>query len=167
MGERGAGDSRPRTADVHRSSGSVLADSLVRLSPTRLISNPVMLIVEITFFIVAAMAVYPQGFASVASLSERLFYVEIAIILLITVWFSTLSDSLAEQQAKNTASSLRKLESEVPSKKIVRDGWSKTMIAGVRPRTSGRATSSCSRRATSSLWTPRCWRGSRWSTSHS
>ena len=109
-------------------SGNVLGDSLVRLSPTRLISNPVMLIVEITFFIVAAMAAYPQGFASVASVSERLFYVEIAIILLVTVWFSTLSDSLAEQQARNTASSLRKLESEVPSKKLVRDGWSQTIL---------------------------------------
>jgi len=109
-------------------SGRVLADSLVRLSPTRLISNPVMLIVEITFFIVAAMAIYPQGFVSVASVSERLFYVEIAIILLVTVWFSTLSDSLAEQQAKNTASSLRKLETEVPSKKLVRDGWSQTVL---------------------------------------
>jgi K+-transporting ATPase ATPase B chain len=109
-------------------SGRVLADSLVRLSPTRLISNPVMLIVEMTFFIVVAMAVYPQGFASVASVSERLFYVEIAIILLVTVWFSTLSDSLAEQQAKNTASSLRKLETEVPSKKLVKDGWSQTVL---------------------------------------
>ena len=109
-------------------SGRVLADSVVRLSPTRLVSNPVMLIVEITFFIVAAMAVYPQGFVSVASVSERLFYVEIAIILLITVWFSTLSDSLAEQQAKNTASSLRKLEAEVPSKKVVRDGWTQTIM---------------------------------------
>jgi potassium-transporting ATPase ATP-binding subunit len=108
--------------------GRVLADSLVRLSPTRLISNPVMFIVEVTFFIVAAMAVYPQGFASVANVNERLFYVEIAIILLITVWFSTLSDSLAEQQAKNTASSLRKLEMEVPSKKVVREGWSQSIV---------------------------------------
>jgi potassium-transporting ATPase ATP-binding subunit len=109
-------------------SGNVLADSLVRLSPTRLISNPVMLIVEITFFIVAAMASYPQAFLPVANVSERLYYVEIAIILLITVWFSTLSDSLAEQQAKNTASSLRKLETEVPSKKVVRDRWSQSIV---------------------------------------
>jgi len=72
----------------------VLWDSLVRLSPIALFSNPVMLLVEITFFIVAVMAVYPQGFVGVASPSERLFYVEVAAILLITVWFSTLSDSL-------------------------------------------------------------------------
>ena len=109
-------------------SGKVLADSLVRLSPTRLISNPVMLIVELTFFIVAAMAAYPEGFVPVASVSERLYYVEIAIVLLITVWFSTLSDALAEQQAKNTASSLRKLEREVPSKKVVREGWSQNIV---------------------------------------
>jgi K+-transporting ATPase ATPase B chain len=87
-----------------------------------------MLIVEITFFIVAAMAVYPQAFVDVASVGERLFYVEVAVILIITVWFSTLSDALAEQQAKNTASSLRKLETQVVSKKVVTQGWSREII---------------------------------------
>jgi K+-transporting ATPase ATPase B chain len=100
-------------------SPKVLKDSIVRLSPLRLISNPVMLIVEITFFIVVAMAIDPQGFYPVASINERTFYVEIAIILLITVWFSTLSDSLAETQARMTANSLRTLETEVSSKKVV------------------------------------------------
>ncbi len=109
-------------------SSKVLLDSLVRLSPARLVSNPVMLIVEVSFFIVAAMAALPQVFLPVASASERLYYVEIAVILLITVWFSTLSDALAEQQAKNTASSLRKLESEVPSKKVVTEGWTRTVL---------------------------------------
>ena len=99
-------------------SGKTLLDSVVRLNPVRLISNPVMFIVEITFFIVAAMAAYPQAFLPVASVNERVFYVEVALILLITVWFSTLSDSLAETQAKNTASSLRKLEKEVLAKKL-------------------------------------------------
>ena len=81
-----------------------------------------MLIVELTFFIVAAMAIYPQGFYPVANASERLFYVEIAIILLITVWFITLSDSLAETQARTTANNLRTLKSEVLSKKLLIDG---------------------------------------------
>jgi K+-transporting ATPase ATPase B chain len=109
-------------------SSKVLADSLVRLSPVRLLSNPVMLIVELTFFIVAAMAASPQSFVPVASVGERIYYAEIAVILLITVWFSTLSDALAEQQAKNTARSLRKLESEVPSKKVVTEGWTRTVL---------------------------------------
>jgi K+-transporting ATPase ATPase B chain len=106
----------------------VLRDSIVRLNPVSLRSNPVMLIVELTFFMVGAMAIYPRGFAPLASLGDIAFYIEVAVILLITVWFSTLSDALAEQQAKNTASSLRKLESEVVSKKVVREEWSQKVI---------------------------------------
>src|SRR5256712_8384971 len=100
-------------------SRKVLIDSLVRLNPLRLIANPVMLIVEITFFIVAAMAIYPEGFPRLANISLQLFYVEVALILLVTVWFSTLSDALAESKAKNTANSLRRLEMEESSKKIL------------------------------------------------
>jgi len=108
--------------------GKVLADSIERLSPLSLTSNPVMLLVELTFFIVAAMAVYPQAFPAVATPGLRGFYVEIAAILLITVWFSTLSDSLAEQQAKNTAKSLRKLETEVMTKKMITKEWSREVV---------------------------------------
>ena len=109
-------------------SGKVLADSIARLNPKSLIKNPVMLIVEITFFIVAAMAIIPQAFVPVASPSLQTFYIEVAIILIITVWFSTLSDALAEQQAKTTAGSLRKLETEVPSKKIITEGWTRKIV---------------------------------------
>jgi len=100
-------------------SGKTFIDSIARLNPISLIHNPVMFIVEVTFFIVTAMAVYPQWFIPVASPNERIFYVEVAVILLITVWFSTLSDSLAETQAKNTANSLRKLETETMTRKII------------------------------------------------
>jgi K+-transporting ATPase ATPase B chain len=105
-----------------------LVDSVVRLNPASLLSNPVMFIVEITFFIVTAMAIYPQAFLPVANPNETIFYVEVAIILLVTVWFSTLSDSLAETQAKNTASSLRKLEKEVMAKKISTESQERTII---------------------------------------
>ena len=106
-----------------------LRDSIVRLSPISLLANPVMLLVEITFFIVAAMAADPYAFFPVASPGEEAFYVEVAAVLLITVWFSTLSDSLAEQQAKNTASSLRRLEAEVTCKKVTTEGWERKVVA--------------------------------------
>src|ERR1700751_4125134 len=77
-------------------STKTLLDSLVRLNPRSLLSNPVMFIVELTFFVVTAMAIYPLAFYPVASLSMRLYYVEVALILLLTVWFSTLADALAE-----------------------------------------------------------------------
>ena len=109
-------------------SRKVLVDSVIRLSPKSLVKNPVMLIVEITFFIVAAMAIIPQAFVPVASPSLQIFYVEVALILIITVWFSTLSDALAEQQAKSTAGALRKLETEVSSKKIVTEEWTRKIV---------------------------------------
>ena len=109
-------------------SRKVLVDSLTRLNPKSLLKNPVMLIVEITFFIVAAMAIAPQVFVPVASPSLQVFYIEVAVILIITVWFSTLSDALAEQQAKSTAGSLRKMETEVASKKIITEGWTRKIV---------------------------------------
>ena len=105
-----------------------LIESLVRLSPVSLLSNPVMLIVELASFVVIAMAIDPRVFVPIASPEEQTFYVEVAAILLITVWFSTLSDSLAEQQAKNTASSLRQLETDVPAKKVVTEEWERTIV---------------------------------------
>lgn len=107
----------------------VLADSIRRLSPVSLLANPVMLIVEATFFVVLGMAIYPQAFLPVANPSLRAFYVEVSAILLATVWFSTLSDALAETQAKNTANSLRKLETQVSSKKLtVESDTSRTTV---------------------------------------
>ncbi len=105
-----------------------LAESVVRLSPVSLLSNPVMLIVELSFFAVAAMAAFPYAFVPFTSPADRVFYVEVAAILIVTVWFSTLSDSLAEQQAKNTASSLKQLETEVPTKKVVTEGWERRVV---------------------------------------
>ena len=103
-------------------SSKVIADSIVRLNPVSLAANPVMLIVELSFFVISAMAIYPPIFYPLSTDSMRSFYVEVATILLVTVWFSTLSDSLAETQAKMTASSLRTLETEVVSKKISVEG---------------------------------------------
>jgi len=105
-----------------------LVNSVVRLSPVSLLANPVMLIVEITFFIVTIMAIDPRLFVPVSSPGEQTFYVEVAAILLITVWFSALSDSLAEQQAKNTASSLKRLETDVPAKKVITEEWERRTV---------------------------------------
>ncbi len=109
-------------------STKTLRDSITRLNPKALLSNPVMFIVELTFFVVVAMSIDPAAFYPVATLGLRLYYVEIALILLITVWFATLSDALAESQAKSTANSLRSLESEVQSKMIVIEAGIRTIV---------------------------------------
>jgi K+-transporting ATPase ATPase B chain len=70
----------------------------------------------------------PPVFVPLSNPRDTVFYIEVAAILLITVWFSTLSDALAEQQARNTASSLRRLESEVISKKVIREAWEEKLV---------------------------------------
>ncbi|EQD50997.1 conserved hypothetical protein, membrane, partial [mine drainage metagenome] len=84
---------RPRLYKI-----TILKDSIRRLSPMVLYRNVVMFIVEICFMIVAIMAIDPSLIPDVSSSGDRSFYLEVAIVLILTVWFSTLSDSIAEAQ---------------------------------------------------------------------
>jgi K+-transporting ATPase ATPase B chain len=93
-------------------------DSIKRLNPWLLKDNLVMFVTELTFFIVFIMAVDPTLIPKVSSASENGFYAIVALILIITVWFSTLSDSIAEAQIRNTASSLRKMKEQMTAKRL-------------------------------------------------
>jgi K+-transporting ATPase ATPase B chain len=57
---------------------------------------------------------------------NQIFYFESAIILILTVWFATFSESLSEAQARARVDSLRSLEKEVIAHKIV-NGDGKTI----------------------------------------
>ncbi|MEL9914354.1 MAG: HAD-IC family P-type ATPase [Thermoplasmatales archaeon] len=98
---------------------SILADSIKRLNPTILAGNFVMFLTEIAFFIVLIMAIFPSLIPVVSSPRDREFYIIVAVLLIITVWFSTLSDSIAEAQIRNTASSLRKIREKVKAKRLI------------------------------------------------
>ncbi|MCL4328549.1 MAG: HAD-IC family P-type ATPase [Candidatus Thermoplasmatota archaeon] len=99
----------------------IVKESLVRLSPRRLLSNPVMLAVELSFFLTLILSIFPGLIPKVTTPSEQPFYMVVAVILFVTVWFSTLSDSIAEAQIRATASSLRKIEQEVTAIKLDKD----------------------------------------------
>lgn len=106
----------------------IVFDSFLRMNPFKLLSNPVMFVVEVSFFLVAAMAIFPSVFSGVAELSERPFHIIVALILFVTVWFSTLSDSIAERQASATASSLRRLEVDTLCKKVLTEEWERKIV---------------------------------------
>ena len=97
----------------------VILDSVTRLNPTYLVKfNPVMFTVEIGFFLVLLIAFFPN--ISIEFVNQnQVFYFEIAIILILTVWFATFSESLSEAQARARVDSLRSLEKEVIAHKIV------------------------------------------------
>lgn len=100
----------------------ILEDSVSRLNPARLISNPVMFVVELSFFVVFYMAVLPSTLPGLAYPGDRIFYAEVAAILFVTVWFSTISDSSAEARSRATAEGLKKLEQDSDARRIIDEG---------------------------------------------
>lgn len=116
----------------------MLKDSVTKLSPLYLAKkSPVMFTVEVGFFLVLAIGFLPN--MSLEFVNEnRVFYIETAIILIITVWFATFSEALSESQARAKVDSLKNLEKEVLAKKLV-DGKevlvkSTSLIVGDRVR---------------------------------
>ncbi|MDE1813859.1 MAG: HAD-IC family P-type ATPase [Thaumarchaeota archaeon] len=116
----------------------MLKDSITKLSPLYLAKkSPVMFTVEVGFFLVLAIGFLPN--MSLEFVNEnRVFYIETAIILIVTVWFATFSEALSESQARAKVDSLKNLEKEVLAKKLA-DGKevlvkSTSLIVGDRVR---------------------------------
>jgi K+-transporting ATPase ATPase B chain len=102
-------------------SKKVILDSITKLDPRYLAkNNPVMFTVEMAFIVVLAIGFFPNISREFVS-QNPLLYLESAIILILTVWFATFSESLSEAQARARVDSLRSLEKEVTAHKIVND----------------------------------------------
>src|SRR5690242_16969819 len=98
---------------------TILKDSVTKLNPTYLAKkSPVMFTVEVGFFLVLGVALLPNPSSEFVN-ENSVFYFESAIVLIITVWFATYSESLSEAQARAKVASLRGLEKEVQARKLV------------------------------------------------
>ena len=96
----------------------VIHDSITKLNPILFGKyNPVMFTVEVGFFLVLFIALFPSISSEFVG-QNQIFYFESAIILIITVWFATFSESLSEAQARARVDSLRSLEKEVMAHKL-------------------------------------------------
>ena len=97
----------------------ILSDSLTKLDPRYLAkNNPVMFAVEVGFIVVLIIGLFPNISSEFVN-GGQIFYLEIAIILILTVWFATFSESLSEAQARARVDSLRSLEKEVSAHKLI------------------------------------------------
>jgi len=108
----------------------VMVGSLTKLNPYYLAkNNAVMFTVEVGFLLVfftgLALPSIPKEFAS----QTQVFYYESALILIVTVWFSTFSEALSEAEAKARVDSLRSLEREVSARKLVGEGKKEVVVA--------------------------------------
>jgi potassium-transporting ATPase ATP-binding subunit len=96
----------------------IILDSILKLDPRYLLkNNPVMFTIEIGFLVVFFISLYPHT-SKTFVLQNQIFYFETSIILILTVWFATFSESLSEAQAKARVDSLKQLEKEVTARKI-------------------------------------------------
>ncbi|MDN5845398.1 MAG: HAD-IC family P-type ATPase [Candidatus Nitrosocosmicus sp.] len=107
------------TAASNSINSKVILDSFIKLDPRYLAkNNPVMFTVELGFLVVLFVAMFPNISDTFVS-QNQIFYVETAIILILTVWFATFSESLSEAQAKARVDSLKRLEKEVTARRIL------------------------------------------------
>lgn len=112
---------------------AILVDSVKKLNPQYLAkNNPVMFTVELGFFLVLFISLFPNVSETFVN-QDRIFYVETAIILILTVWFATFSESLSESQAKARVDSLRNLEKEVSAHKLVHGKESSVLSSSLKP----------------------------------
>ena len=80
-----------------------------------------MFTVEVGFIVVLTIALLPSNISIEFVNQGKALYFQTAIILILTVWFATFSESLSEAQARARVDSLRNLEKEVSAHKIVND----------------------------------------------
>ena len=108
----------------------VIIDSLTKLDPRYLAKdNPVMFTVEVGFIVVLTIALLPSNVSIEFVNQGKALYFDAAIILILTVWFATFSESLSEAQARARVDSLRNLEKEVSAHKIINDEKEVTVIS--------------------------------------
>jgi len=106
----------------HTSARRVLADSIRYFGLKHQLRRPLMFCVLVLFLFVAVVTVYPRAFPDIARTYHSGYYLAIAVILFLTVWFANLSDSIAEAQGRAQAESLRTIRSGVRARQILPDG---------------------------------------------
>ncbi len=106
----------------HTSLRRVLADSFRNFDPRREVKHPIMFTVYVLFLFVAVLTVYPRAFPDIARLYHAGYYLDVAIILFLTLWFANVSEAIAEAQGRAQADSLREIRSGLRARQVLPDG---------------------------------------------
>jgi potassium-transporting ATPase ATP-binding subunit len=97
-----------------------LFDSLRKFDPRTQFRNPVMFVVWVGAIVTASLTIEPALFGP--SRATHTYNGAVTIILLLTVWFSNLAESLAEGRGKAQAAFLRRTKVELRARRAQRDG---------------------------------------------
>ncbi len=95
---------------------NILIESIKKLNPIYLAkTNPIMFIVELGAFFELLLVIETSSYLG------TWFYIVIFIILILTVWFSTFTETLSEHEAKARVDFLRQSEKVIMAHKLVGD----------------------------------------------
>ena len=111
---------RARAAYDSRLFRQAVVDSLKKLDPRTQIRNPVMFVVWVGAIITASLTLDPGLFGP--SSATHTYNGVLMLILLLTVWFANLAESLAEGRGKAQAAFLRRTKVELRAKRVGSDG---------------------------------------------
>ncbi len=107
----------------HTNVGLVVKTSLKKFHPKEQVRNPIMFVVYVCFFLVLTIALVPSAFPDLLREGfDRSYFLEVAIILLLTLWFANLAEAIAEAQGKAQADSLRTMRSGIQARQVLPDG---------------------------------------------
>jgi K+-transporting ATPase ATPase B chain len=107
----------------HTSALLVVTQSFRKFHPREQYRNPVMFVVYAYMFFIALITLFPRAFPDLTSSGyDPVYYLEITIVLFLTVWFANVAEATAEAQAKAQADSLREVRTGLKARQIQPDG---------------------------------------------
>lgn len=101
---------------------NAMIDALKKFSPTYMLKNPVMFVVEVGFLFVLLLVLFPNMFGSVVEEHARLYNGIVAILLFVTILFANFAESIAEGRGKAQVQTLKKTKTVTQARVLLHDG---------------------------------------------
>lgn len=101
---------------------NAMIDALKKFSPTYMLKNPVMFVVEVGFLFVLLLVLFPNMFGSVVEEHARLYNGIVAILLFVTILFANFAESIAEGRGKAQVQTLKKTKTVTKARVLLHDG---------------------------------------------
>lgn len=101
---------------------NAMIDAIKKFSPTYMLKNPVMFVVEVGFLFVLLLVLFPNMFGSVVEEHARLYNGIVAILLFVTILFANFAESIAEGRGKAQVQTLKKTKTVTKARVLLHDG---------------------------------------------
>ena len=109
--------------EAHTSVTRVVKQSFRKFAPREQYRNPVMFVVYVYLVLILLITFLPPLFPDLTGPGfDPVYYLQIAVVLLFTVWFANLSEAIAEAQAKAQADALRNVRTGLRARQIMPNG---------------------------------------------